>query len=921
MHAESQMKGFGIRQQLRIATLVPVLLVAVLFTIFYNIQLNQTLDEHTSNLGEAYVNQLVSAAQLTILEGDTRSLQALIDAAVTNRDVLTLAFYDASGQLLAYRGGKHPRRHSLPPESVRTSGFTETKANGRQSIRFFSPISLPRFNLYNNSRLASLTHPATTTGQADHLLGWLSIDLNTQPMLLKKYSMYLGSLLITCLGIALGFLLNYFLSQKIHRPVTRLRHTMRQISNDAFETPIKTGSSSELGIIEQGCVDLQKQYLDTLNEFNEHVDTATQDLQQSLELLEEKNVNLLLDKRKAEEELKQKSILITSLSHEIRTPMNGIIGFANVLLETSLTPVARDHVKTIKGSAKDLLAILNNILDYSKIDAGKLKLDTIPLDIRNCIDDVLALAAPSAYKKGLDLIPSTALDVPKTMVGDPIRLKQIINNLVSNAIKFTEQGHVLIRTHVHQITEQSYTLCLAVTDTGIGISPEEQSTLFHAFHQAGKNTARHYGGSGLGLVICKQLAEHMQGHITLESNTNQGTTFSVYLTFTKLPAYEVEKTQPKRFAHIKAICFDTNPLHLEALCHGLGHFGITCIKANTFDALNIAFTQHPNAQLAFISTTPAHEKMLSNFLNQQTIPTILLSKFLIEDYQALGAERFLMKPPNIQKLQDTIESMLLQNASPKTNQLDLERLRTNLRDIRPNLLIAEDNTVNRMLLNAWLGTSAALDIVDDGEQALAICHQKQFDAILIDLHMPKLNGLEATRLIREHTTLNKNTPVLLISADSYDLDRAALDEQKIDRKLAKPIDENLLLHHLITVLKNAKITPINWPQCVQKMSGNSALAQKFLDRFVSELPTHRHTLLAAIKIQNKKIIEETAHTLRGACGFSSLPKLEPALAKLEYLAQHTQTDPTLKKALDSVIHHIDAIIAAHKTLNLNLLTE
>jgi two-component system, NarL family, sensor histidine kinase BarA len=915
------MKGFGIRQHLRLATLLPVIFVAVLLTVFYNVQLHQTLNEHTEHLGEAYVNQLVPAAQLTILEGDTRSLQALVDAAVTNADVLTLAFYDATGQLLAYRGGKHPRHHKLPPESFRTSGFTESKAKGQNSIRFFSPITLPRYNLYNNSRLASLTHAATTQEQADHLLGWLSIDLNTQSMLLKKYSMYLISLLITCLGIALGLMLNYLLSRTIHRPITRLRHTMKQISNDAFETPIKTGSPAELGIIEQGCVDLQKQYLNTVIEFNQHVDTATEDLQQSLELLEEKNVALLFDKRKAEEELKQKSVLITSLSHEIRTPMNGIIGFANVLLETSLSAIARDHVKTIKSSAKDLLSILNNILDYSKIDAGKLRLDTIPLDIRNCIDDVFALAAPCAYKKGLDLIPSTALDVPKTMVGDPIRLKQIINNLVSNAIKFTEQGHVLVRTHVHKTTEENYTVCLAVTDTGIGISPEEQSTLFHAFHQAGKNSARRFGGSGLGLVICKQLTEHMQGRITLESNTNKGTTFSVYLTFNKLPAYEVEKNQPKRFGHIKAICFDTNALHLEALCHGLGHFGITCIKANTFGALHTAFTQNARAQLAFISISPGDEKKIATFLHQQTIPTVLLSKFLIEDYQTLGAQRFLMKPPNIQKLQDTIESMLLQTASPKTNQLDLERLRSNLSDMHPNLLIAEDNTVNRMLLNAWLGTTASLDIVDDGEQALAICHQKQFDAILIDLHMPKLNGLEATRLIREQTSRNKNTPVLLISADSHDLDRAYLDAHRIDRKLPKPIDENLLLHHLITVLQKAKVTPINWPECVQKMSGNTALAQKFLTQFVNELPGHRDALQEALIAHNHTAIKETAHTLRGACGFSSLPKLEHALAKLEYLAEHPQTDQALKNALNDVIHHIDAIIEAHKTLHLNLITE
>lgn len=741
---------------------------------------------------------------------------------------------------------------------------------------------------------------------------------------LVNVSMLIISALIAMLGMVLSALAYLLLINKIYLPLSRLRHTMNQISHGAFETPIKKNTTGAIGMIEQSCFDLQQRYLEVLNDFNQHVDTATHDLQQGLEHLEEKNVQLLLDKRKAEEKLKHKSELITSLSHEIRTPMNGIIGFANLLLEMPLNPLARDHVKTIKSSAKDLLSILNNILDYSKINAGKLHLDAIPLDIRNCIDDVLSLAAPNAHKKGLALIPSTSLDVPKIMVGDPLRVKQIISNLINNAIKFTEQGHVLIRTHVHNVTEKNYTLCLSVTDTGIGISPDDQTTLFHAFHQASDSITRRYGGSGLGLVICKQLAEHMQGHITLESNTNQGTTFSVYLTFDKLPAYEVEKTQPKRFAHVKALCFDDDLLHLEALCHGLGHFGITCIRVETFEHLAAAFKIHSDCHLAFININPNHEEQISKLLNQQTIPTVLTSTWFIQDYQALGATSFLVKPPNIQKLQDTVESLLLQTASPTTSQPELNHLRTRLQEIRPNILIAEDNAANRMLLNAWLGTSGSIDIVDDGEQALAICHQKHFDAILIDLHMPNLNGLDATRLIREHTMLNKHTPVILISADSHDLDRAYLNAQGIDRKLPKPIDEKLLLHHLLAVLDDAKIKPINWVECVQKMSGNSDLAHEFLKQFINELPKHREIMLHSMKTSHYETLEQTAHSLRGACGFCGVPKLERSLAKLEYLAQHadaTDTYKDLNHALEECIRHIDAVTQAHTQFERELCIE
>jgi two-component system, NarL family, sensor histidine kinase BarA len=807
-------KAFGIKQQLRMATLVPVLLVVLLFTCLYNTGLHLQLEAHVFHLCEAYLYQYMPTAPSLMLHEHYQTLQKLVDT-----------------------------------------------------------------------------------------------------------SMLIISALIALIGIFLSSLFHLFLINKIYMPISRLRHTMTQISHGAFETPIKQNTPGALGVIEQGCFDLQQRHLEALNDFNQHVDTATHDLQQGLEHLEEKNVQLLLDKRKAEEKLKHKSELITSLSHEIRTPMNGIIGFANLLLETPLNPVARDHVKTIKSSAKDLLSILNNILDYSKINAGKLHLDAIPLDIRNCIDDVLSLAAPNAHKKGLALIPSTSLEVPKIMVGDPLRVKQIISNLINNAIKFTEQGHVLIRTHVHKVTEKNYTICLSVTDTGIGISQDDQSTLFHAFHQASDSISRRYGGSGLGLVICKQLAEHMQGRITLESDTNQGTTFSVYLTFDKLPAYEVEKTQPKRFAHIKALCFDDDLLHLEALCHGLGHFGITCIRVEAFEHLATAFKMHADCQLAFVNVNPNHEEQISVLLNQQSIPTVLTSTWFIQNYQALGATNFLVKPPNIQKLQDTVESLLLQTASPATSQPELNHLRAKLREIRPSILIAEDNAVNRMLLNAWLGTSGSIDIVDDGEQALAICHQKHFDAILIDLHMPNLNGLDATRLIREHTTLNKRTPVILISADSHDLDRAYLNAQGIDRKLPKPIDEKLLLHHLLAVLEDAKIKPINWSVCVQKMSGNSALAKEFLEQFISELPKHRETMLHSMKTSHYEALEQTAHSLRGACGFCGVPKLERSLAKLEYLAQHTDATDAYKElshALEDSIRHIDAVIQAHTQLELEL---
>ena len=719
------------------------------------------------------------------------------------------------------------------------------------------------------------------------------------------------TVLITFLGLGIGLIIHYFLSRKIYRPINKLRRNMKHVLNNTFEIPIQITSTGELGVIEAGCAHLQTKIINTLHELNQHIETATSDLQQSHELLEEKNIQLLLDKRKSEEKHKQKSALISNMSHEIRTPMNGIIGFANLLLEGQLGPLEHDYAKTIKSSAQDLLSIINDLLDYSKIDACKLQLDAIPLDIRSCIDDVLALNAPTAHKKGLDLIPSTAIHVPQTVLGDPLRLKQIISNLISNAIKFTEKGYVLVRTTIDQETDKDYTLCLSVTDTGIGITPEEQTNLFHPFHQADTSIARRYGGSGLGLVICKQLAEHMNGKLTFISEPNKGTTFSVHIKLEKLTAYEVEKAQTHRFGHLTVLCFDDNPLHLEAICNGLGFWGITCIRVHAFSQLEQAFLDNPHCQLAFINVNQGCEEQVTPLLHKQTIPCVLLSKWFIPDFAALGAARFLFKPPNIHKLQETIDALINPTtpATPTTPELSaLDSLRKKLRSIRPNLLIADDNPVNRMLFYSWLSTNACIDVVDDGDQAVALCSQKRFDAILLDLQMPNLNGLLATRLIREKSTINRKTPILLISANSQDIHPFDLKKTGIDCHLTKPIDEKSLIEHLLTVLSHAKTNTIDWSLCVQKMSGNESLAREFLVHFIDELKLNKIELIQHMQNNDRESLEKIAHKLHGACCFFGAPLLQKHVANLEYQALHAENQALLKIAFSTCIDHIDAVL-------------
>lgn len=900
------MKSIGIKYQLRITTLIPALLVALLFAVFYNGQFGKDLEQHMSRLGEAYIRQLIPAAQYAMLRNDHRTLQGLINASTINPEVKAVAFYNGSGQLLAYRGGKHSIHKPFNPPDF-TGDYIESKQINPFTINFMAPITIPKFNLYSTTPFQNIPSPAAV--QADDILGWLSIDIDTHTMLIKRYQMLIVTIFITLFGLLMGLTIHYYLSKRIYIPISRLRRSMKQILSNEFETEIRVASRGELGVIEKGCAHLQKQYLSTVRDLNQHIEVATEDLQQSLELLEEKNIELSLDKKKTEEKSRQKSEFIANMSHEIRTPMNGVIGFTNVLLESKLDPLQLDYVKTIKSSAHDLLSIINDILDFSKIDAGKLNLDCIPLDMRACIDEVLALAAPNAHKKGIDLIPITDIDVPKTVLGDPFRIKQIISNLITNAVKFTDHGYVSVRTKIEQETDKDYTLCLTIADTGIGISPEDQTKLFTAFNQADTSITRRYGGSGLGLVICKKLCEEMHGRVSLTSELNKGSTFTARIKVEKLLAYEVEKNQIHRFAHLKTLCFDDNLLHLEALCNGLGYWGIECVPVNSFNKLSKALTKNTECKIAFVNVNQGCERQVAELIAQNPLlHFVLISKWHISDYTALGARGFLYKPISIQKLQDIIESLNNENHTEKLVNHELDGLRDKLRFLHPEVLIAEDNPVNKMLLNSLLSEHAGVTAVDDGEMAVAACEEKKFNIILLDLQMPKVNGLEAARIIRQKSVLNKLSPIVLISANSSDISSADLKKYGVDYCLQKPIDEKQLLIQILRIADKAKHPAIDWQLCVQKVSGNQTLAEEFLGKFIEELQKNRVEFIELMHHKNIKGIGEVAHKLHGACCFCGVPVLQKKVMQVEKLALRVTAIEEITGAFAELIQSIDAVI-------------
>jgi two-component system sensor histidine kinase BarA len=872
----------GVKYQLRAATLLPLILISLLFAICYNWQFNQYLEREISGFGHTFIHQLIPASEYALLNNDRRTLQGLINASLTNTDIKSIAFYDKNKKLIAYRGINTPT--TLSKKNIK---HLTSKQINLSTLRFTTPIVLPGENLYASqpTDLDSNSLHDLHSAHSSNVLGYLSLDVDTQANTIKQYRMIIITMFLTFFGLVLGLIINHFLSVKIYKPINRLRRSMKQILNNEFETTIKHVSKGEIGLIEKGSKHLQTSYLNLNNDFNNNVEQQTQDLQQNLEALEEKNVELCLAIKKLETQDKQKSEFISNMSHEIRTPMNGIIGFTNVLLETPISPSQKEYVNTIKTSAHNLLNIINDILDYSKIEADKLKLDNIPMDVRSCIDEVLTLLAPGAQKKHLSIDSIVKSNVPLQVLGDPLRFKQVITNLVGNAIKFTEKGHVIVRITHKLLDNKKVQMHISVEDTGMGLNPDEQKKLFKAFQQADISTTRRFGGTGLGLAISQKLVEKMKGKIELNSTPGVGSTFHFYIQTEILGHGAPNEGFYQHLNNKTLLCYDDNPFSLEALSENAALRKLTLIKTSTAHAFKQSFFAKDKVDLILFCLDSPTAKQLIQFIeayNHRNIPIVFTTSQTDFVPPTNSSYFYLNKPLGYKKLYDCFDYLLvhkdrfeLENSSPETN------LPANRKDI----LLADDCSVNRSLITALTNQlNINLTTCYDGEQALNLSYQYHYDLIILDLQMPKRGGLSVAKTIRKNSqsnNLNQFTAIVAISADIDSNQHNALKEAGVNAWLQKPFAEKAILDSIQYWSGLKDSTSINWQQCIDKMNGNETFAQEMLDKFVEQLSQEKEQLITHFQKQELNTINAIAHRLHGACYYCGVPQLQQAIYELE----------------------------------------
>ena len=889
------MNRLGIKYQILMITLIPVFLIDLFFTYKHIDSSIREANELLQSKGKIIARQIAGASEFNLFTGNDSQIQYLLDQSSGSNDIVLASVYDRQGNLIAESVAR-----DYTPEDV-TEYFYHREVIMSQSVEH-SDVFAPDF----------------ADDRQTSTLGWVHLYISRYQLEQTAREIITDSIIFFVSILIMAIILTIVISRRITRPIFGLMEHLKNVETGQLGQIIDPVEENEIGAVQKGFNRMTQSLLTNRRHLNQRIQQATQQLNEAITDLESKNRELGFARDEAQSANRSKSEFLANMSHEIRTPINGIKGFISLLSQSDLEPAQQRYVDIILKSTSDLTNIVNEILDFSKMESGKMHIVVDDFDLYEVIEQTRDLLFINVLTKNIDLNLIIYSDTPRLLVGDKLRLKQILLNLIGNAIKFTDQGRVVIKVSLEDRREDEVDIEIIVEDSGIGISEEDQQYLFQAFSQVESSDSRRFSGTGLGLVISKNLATLMGGDITMHSQPGLGSKFVLRLPFRLARPDSDDQAEPSE--QLRALVFAADNTCLMETRTLLDRAGAST-ECNLVDN-----SQGTEPVVECIQRNLAYIDLLVFDLRHFDLDLERIidadmaraSRVILMDYDrgpepesTLPGVEFVSIINTSQTLADLLSRKPKQDADPKREQADQALP-------KKRVLLVDDNLVNLKLASELIRLwGHQVCEADNGSSALELYLQQEFDLIILDIQMPDIDGASLLQMMREHKP-DDATPVAALTANVLNDEAERLLELGFDYFLSKPIDEDKFRSLLDGELQRRETSPqeeiekefadssVDYAKSLSLSADNESLLRQIFEIIERDIPDQQHQLDNALQHQDQDKLAAIAHKLHGVTCYASLPRLRRKVLDFQQRLAHDSNIP-LDQGVEELTSELTAV--------------